>query len=905
VAAGFSLAEAYVELSTRGFSGVMGSIHGVTNGFRGAIGVATSLQGKLALLGVTAGAGGILKLAADAETAEVQFEVLLKSATKARDLIGEIDQFAAKTPFEKMEITSATRKLLAFGSAETEVMGQLRSIGDIAALTGNPISELAEMYGKAQVQGRLFAEDINQLTGRGIPIIQELAKQFGVTDGEVRKLVESGHVTATNLAIAFESMTSDGGQFAGGMERLSQTTAGRFSTMVDNIKLSLTEMGEPLLPAAGKMIDVLSDLAANSVQIVAPAFDAIGSYIGTTLDGIDFDIDATTLAEIGTTIADVTMGVIHFGESVVEFVSPVAEIAIGIAKSFGGMLAGLDLGPLIEFGGPITAIIAGLSMLAAPSATVISGIVAIVAAIQWLGSQDEVVDKLRAVIESSFQAITEIWNTAIEVAEGLMLAAGMMWEELGGASASASGDMVGKVIGSILDWFKEITDAIGFIARHFETFLQMGIEKGMIFAANIVETFVWIAENTVASIQWLGDNWYEILTDMGSYTGTVLTNIGANLGRFYEAIKSWISGDGFNFDFKGLSEGFESSLKEMPKTVDLKLTDDSDKLKQLRQQMHDDELRHLEEVARRKQKTAKDVPEQEKKAANEESKLPAGNANKPKGKDNDKSKDKDGTESFESFYKSIVGSKDPQIEEQRKTNEKLDLANQKLSEIKTEVIVDSVEPAPAPVQEPINLTPLGLPDAEPDGISTHHERPKRNSPYGSFSRELPPELAAQLAESQHAKARMEYEAPRRASAYNGIEVSKQIADSIAALKKQFPDSRAVTSLGNMDEIVKYAAANRRFEERVGSDRANDRFETTERYFTDSKQESFYSVPARDASAEDVQGAAARSMERQLQSLDNDIQKQNEALGKSEEHLDEIRQQFARGIKTKPEAAVLG
>ena len=136
-------------------------------------------------------------------------------------------------------------------------------------------------------------------------------------------------------------------------------------------------------------------------------------------------------------------------------------------------------------------------------------------------------------------------------------------------------------------------------------------------------------------------------------------------------------------------------------------------------------------------------------------------------------------------------------------------------------------------------------------------------------------------------------------------MSKQIADSIAALKKQFPDSRAVTSLGNMDEIVKYAAANRRFEERVGSDRANDRFETTERYFTDSKQESFYSVPARDASAEDVQGAAARSMERQLQSLDNDIQKQNEALGKSEEHLDEIRQQFARGIKTKPEAAVLG
>jgi len=44
------------------------------------------------------------------------------------------------------------------------------------------------------VQGRLFGEDINQLTGRGIPVIQELAKQFGVSESEVKKLVEQGKV---------------------------------------------------------------------------------------------------------------------------------------------------------------------------------------------------------------------------------------------------------------------------------------------------------------------------------------------------------------------------------------------------------------------------------------------------------------------------------------------------------------------------------------------------------------------------------------------------------------------------------------------------------------------------------------------------------------------------------------
>ena len=66
-------------------------------------------------------------------------------------------------------------------------------VGDIAAGTNQDFNELAVVFGKAKVQGRLFGEDINQLTGRGIPIIGEFAKQFGVAEGEVKKLVSEGN----------------------------------------------------------------------------------------------------------------------------------------------------------------------------------------------------------------------------------------------------------------------------------------------------------------------------------------------------------------------------------------------------------------------------------------------------------------------------------------------------------------------------------------------------------------------------------------------------------------------------------------------------------------------------------------------------------------------------------------
>lgn len=199
-----------------------------------------------AAAGVSLGAYAV-KLAADAEQTRVAFETMLGSAELAKKTIGSLKDFTASTPFGETEVLGAAKALIAFGSEAGGVTDELRMLGDIGSGVGVPLGELAEIYGKARTQGRLFAEDINQLTGRGIPIIQGLADVMGVTQGEVKKLVEEGQIGFPEMQTAFANMTSEGGRFFGMTEKQSQTLAGQWSTLKDNVTAALTEIGTAIM----------------------------------------------------------------------------------------------------------------------------------------------------------------------------------------------------------------------------------------------------------------------------------------------------------------------------------------------------------------------------------------------------------------------------------------------------------------------------------------------------------------------------------------------------------------------------------------------------------------------------------------------------------------------------------
>lgn len=163
---------------------------------------------------------------------------------EAKALDQQLKGFAIETPFELNEIRDATKMMIAYGSTSGGVVNEMRMLGDISSGVGSSLSEVAYLYGTLRTQGRAFSKDIYQFTGRGIPIVKELAKQFGVTDSKVMKLVEDGKVGFKEVEKAMQSMTAEGGQFNNMMANQSKTLLGQTSNLADAWDQLKTAIGE-------------------------------------------------------------------------------------------------------------------------------------------------------------------------------------------------------------------------------------------------------------------------------------------------------------------------------------------------------------------------------------------------------------------------------------------------------------------------------------------------------------------------------------------------------------------------------------------------------------------------------------------------------------------------------------
>jgi hypothetical protein len=72
-------------------------------------------------------------------------------------------------------------------------------------------------------------------------------------------------------------------------------------------------------------------------------------------------------------------------------------------------------------------------------------------------------------------------------------------------------------------------------------------------------------------LQWFWENWRDIFKTIYDYVSTVVKNMHENLVRFFTAVIEWFQGNGFNFEWKSLTEGFETSIKKLPEIAEREL----------------------------------------------------------------------------------------------------------------------------------------------------------------------------------------------------------------------------------------------------------------------------------------------------------------------------------------------
>jgi tape measure domain-containing protein len=287
-----------------GFEKALGKSTKTTGGFSDSLDRAKT--GSFALLGALTAAGaavGILGAkaigsAGQFEQYRVAFETMLGSAEKARNLMGEISEFAKTTPFELPEVVAGTKQLLAFGFAQEELLPTMRRLGDIASGVGVPVGQLTNVFGQVRIAGRLMGQDLLQFTNAGVPLISELAKVMGKPQEEIKELVSQGKIGFKEVEQAIMNMTGEGSKFGGMMDKQSKTFSGVMSNIQDSIgqtmrkMVSLTDTGEIIeggffdrvkgaAEAVLPILEALPDTLANGFKTLQPYFPVIiGAIVG-------------------------------------------------------------------------------------------------------------------------------------------------------------------------------------------------------------------------------------------------------------------------------------------------------------------------------------------------------------------------------------------------------------------------------------------------------------------------------------------------------------------------------------------------------------------------------------------------------------------------------------------------
>lgn len=212
---------------------------------------------------------------------EIAFETMLGSKSKAHELMQQMEETAAKTPFDLDGIANGAKQLLAYGESADKVNDTLVRLGNIASGLSLPLNDIVYLYGTTMVQGRLYAADVRQFTGRGIPLVKELAKMYGVTADEINNMVSAGKIGFPDVQKVLNKLTDEGGQFYNLMEKQSKSLTGMISNLGDTwdqVQDHLGEQNQDLfagaINAAGYFLEHLEDIL-KMVKAVAIAY---GSY---------------------------------------------------------------------------------------------------------------------------------------------------------------------------------------------------------------------------------------------------------------------------------------------------------------------------------------------------------------------------------------------------------------------------------------------------------------------------------------------------------------------------------------------------------------------------------------------------------------------------------------------------
>lgn len=223
-------------------------------------GIAIADIGGKAIGGILSLSQSVAKLAADAQTAQIQFEVLTGSAEKGAALFKDVERFAARTSFNLESAADASKALMAAGVSDTAVIPTLQLLGDLAMGDAVKLGFLSKAYTDVMNKGRLQGQEIRQFSENGVGLIGALSKSLNKSTAEIRTMSEAGEISFRDMQKALLSLTGEGGRFYNMMARINTTFTGQWNSLVENVQTLGREIGTAVLPNLTSMVTAANEI---------------------------------------------------------------------------------------------------------------------------------------------------------------------------------------------------------------------------------------------------------------------------------------------------------------------------------------------------------------------------------------------------------------------------------------------------------------------------------------------------------------------------------------------------------------------------------------------------------------------------------------------------------------------
>lgn len=428
----------------------------------------------------------------------------------------------------------------------------LTVIGDAATIAGRDMGSMGAIFNKVAASNKVQMDTINQLHDAGVPALQFLADQMGVTAEEASAMASKGEIDFATFQAAMEE----------GLGGAAQESGKTFSGAMANVGAALGRVGANLLggvfPHLAPLFQGITKALKPVEQAAAGVGDAIGQRVGPALERAanfltnDFvpaiDTAKETLAGIWDRFGAATSGVLEpaidtargmFGNilpAVTEALTPILDVAREVFAQLGPAIGDLlpHVLPLVEaffevsqaIRGPILeAVLALLPVAAELISTVFEALApllpTITTALQTIGQA------FSEVAQQILPMIPTIAELVASLVEGLLPILPVI-AELAGELATALAGVLAEAVQAILPIAMSLIEGVFLILEPLLPVIVMLVESlGGVFLS-LVQAIMPLVEPLGAIIAQLVDGLAPILAivvEVGALVAATLVTL--------------------------------------------------------------------------------------------------------------------------------------------------------------------------------------------------------------------------------------------------------------------------------------------------------------------------------------------------------------------------------------------